>query len=72
MLGYYRGENMTEQERDMIHDYEALCIRSFNLADEMQIPLSFLGPSQMDTGYPEITIKKLRMLLEKIEEHIRS
>lgn len=57
---------------DIIHDYEALCIRSYNLADEMQLPLSFLGPSQRDTGYTEITIKKLRILLDMIDEYIQT
>lgn len=56
---------------DIIHDYKALCIRTYNLADDMQIPLSRFGASQINTGYPTLTTEQLESLLKEIDEYIQ-
>lgn len=59
------GRNMTKQERDIIQEYKALCVRSYNLAHELEIPLRGSEPALM-------TCKELESLLHELDECIQT
>ncbi len=56
---------MTKQERDIIQEYRALCVRSYNLAHELEIPLRGSKPALM-------TYQELESLLCELDECIQA